>query len=97
MEAYGDKIKMRKYYYGATLFMYEFVGFLSMFTYIYTLFNVSSTEKWSFGKYPFVELSYFLPIGLILCAHWIKNTFVHISLFQCKMYEVSEDKTTIVS
>lgn len=88
-EAYAEKIKIHAYYYGATLFVYEFIGLLSMVTYFYSLLNVSSTDKWSFGKHPFVELSYFLPIGFILCAHWIKNTFVHISVFQCKLHAVS--------
>lgn len=88
-EAYGATIKSCRHYHGVTLLLYESIWLLSMLVYVHSLMHLTPSEKWTFGKYPLVEWSYFLPIGFILCSHWMKNTFVHISLWRCKISTVS--------
>lgn len=99
-EAYGEKIKICKYYYCATLLAYESIWFLSIVNFIYTLMNTWSIEEYikelqdmpHFESAFFVSLAklfYVLTSGFAGFLHWIKNTYVHVSLCQSKISGVS--------
>lgn len=97
-EAYAKNIKMFKYYHVATFFIYESIGILTTLAFIHSLINF-----WSIGKtieafqnmlleeilFSFVGLFYFVIVGFSICFHWLKNTFVHFTLCQCKFRGVS--------
>lgn len=91
---------MYKYYYCVTLAIYESIWVLSILTYLYSLMNLWSTKlsKKTIRTMKlepivilyFLEPLYFILSGYAFCSYWIKNTSVHISLCQWKMFAVSE-------
>lgn len=99
MEAFGKDLKLSKYYYCVTFFIYEFIWILSILLYIYTL----DMNSWSIEgrlralkKIPFKTALVFLAEFILLitnkpsiCSHWIRNSIVHISLCRYKILAVS--------
>lgn len=99
-EAYGEKLKTYKYYYCATLFAYESIWFLSIVNLVCTLMNTWSIEEYikelqnmpQFKSEFFVSIAklfYVFTSGFACFLHWMKNMFVHLSLCQSKIFEVS--------
>lgn len=97
-EVYGEKIKVFKYYHGGTLVIYELIGILSILTYAYSLMKLwslkLSTETIQNMRSPiilyFLEPLFVISAFYSIFAHWLKNTLVHISLCEWKMFAVSE-------
>lgn len=98
-EAYGKQIKMSKYYYCVTFFVYEWICFTSIFVCVYALANTPYIGKCIenlrnaplFGVVFFwyiFAISSFIMVGFICLSHWAKNTIVHISLCRHKLFEV---------
>lgn len=99
-EAYAEAVKTCKYYYFVTLFAYESIWFLSIANLAYTLMSTWSIEEYitelqdmpRCGSAFFVSISkllYVIACGFACFLHWIKNTFVHISLCHSKFSGVS--------
>ncbi|XP_031625083.1 uncharacterized protein LOC116341887 [Contarinia nasturtii] len=100
VEAYGKKIKMYKYYYCATWFLYEFIWCLSIYAYFDSVINHWSTEQCTkmllpmiFKKFGVLDLFHFLFASIVLCLHWTHTSFIHISLSLGKLV-VKEPKRT---
>lgn len=100
IEAYGVAVKTCKYYSCATLLVYESMWFLSIVNLAYTLMSTWSIEEYirELQDMPhckpvffvsIAKLLYVLTCGLACFLHWIKNTFVHISLCQSRFFGVS--------
>lgn len=105
-EAYGEKIKMNKYYFCVTLCVYETLWLLSTINLINILTKTASMEEYieeltdmkPFESYFFVSYSklfYVVTCGIALFLHWIKNTYVHVSLCHSKIFEVRRNCKTI--
>lgn len=100
-EAYGEKIKMFKYYYCTTLFVYESIWLLSIMNLVRTLMNTWPVDEYikEFQDMPLFESDFFVSIakllylttcGIAYFSHWVKNTYVHILLCRCKISGVSK-------
>lgn len=95
-----------KRYYWVTLIIYESIGVLTIFVCIHALWPTErSMDAWYSLWHGYrgeidvylrdvlfsVAISiYFLTIGLMICLFWLKNTFVHLSLYRCNMLNVSK-------
>lgn len=100
-EAFGEDVKKSKYYYCATLIIYEFIWFFSIITYACLVMSKWPIEKCleAFQNTPFktifvavVGLLYFVWNKLICCPHWIRNSIVHMWLCRCKILDVNKLK-----
>lgn len=81
-----------------TLFIYEFIWFLSIFTYAYTLIKIWTIEKciemlqncMAFKTEEVVKTVYIIMIGFIFGLHWKRNMLAHISLCRDRILAVSK-------
>lgn len=99
-ETYGKKLKMYKYYWCATLFIYESIWVLSMFTILYSLMDIWRTgsgidvfQNVSFGRF-LASLVIFLHLTIAILHiswHWLKNTCNHIALCRSNTFGVSKN------
>lgn len=97
VEAFGEKIKKYKYYFCATLFIYEFIWYFSIFTYVYSLINICEMEKcletlknMSARTCGVLRIVHFIIIVFIYCSYWMKNTSAHISICADRIFRVSK-------
>lgn len=101
IETYGKKMKTFKYYHFTTLVIYEFIWFMSIFTYAYSSMKENCIDFKALQNWPFIVRSFsivmnFMVCGLAHCSHWMQNTYVHVALCQRKV-EVSQPEEKLLN